>query len=234
MAYSFTGYEPARMARASLKDAGISFKKSVELSKRLRGMMSDKAEAYLEQVVAKRQAVPFTRYTNGAGHRAGDMMAGKYPVKAASEFLALIRQGVANAESRGLGTPLRIIHIMAQPAATPSHYGRARGHAMKRAHVELVLAETEESKRREKKQKRSEKAEKRAAEKAAEKAADGMKPAEKRTDEMKADEKKATEKPETVKADVKADVPEKKEAKRPAPKRAPAEKKTTPKPAKKE
>lgn len=155
MAYSFQSYDPARMARASAKDAAVSFKKSVEVSKKLRGMMSDKADAYLEQVIELKAAVPFTRFVNGAGHRRGKMGPGKYPVKVAQQFLALIRVCVANAEAKGLGTPLQIVHVMAQPAATPSHHGRARGHAMKRAHLELVLMETEESKRAEKKQKKA-------------------------------------------------------------------------------
>lgn len=252
MAYAFTTFDPKRMARASVRDASVSFKKSVELSKRLRGMMSDKAERYLGEVIELKSAVPFTRYTNGAGHRRGPMMAGKYPVKAAQQFLTLIKQGVANAENAGLGTPLKIVHVLAQPAASPRHAGRKRGLTMKRAHLELVLAETEESKRHEKKQKRTERAEKRAAEKAAEKAAEAtgkavaqkpvtpipitQKPitqttvAEQKTDEKRTDERKA---------DIKSDVPEtaetvKKDIKRPAAKKAPAEKREPKaKPAKK-
>jgi ribosomal protein uL22 len=224
MAYAFTSYNPERMARASLKDAAVSFKKSVEISKRLRGMMSDKAELYLEAVIAKKEPVPFTRYTGGAGHRRG-MMAGKYPVKAARSFLALIKQGVANAENKGLGTPLRIIHVMAQQASSPLHYGRQRGHAMKRAHVELVLAETEESKRREKKQKRGEKKEETKQTPAATQQSVTEKPVieqkakieEKNIDEKRSDEKadvpKKTKKPAAQRADG--------EKKAPAPKRRP-------------
>ena len=211
MAYAFSTFDPKRMARASVKDASVSFKKSVELSKRLRGMMSDKAERYLGQVIELKAAVPFTRYMNGAGHRRGDMMAGKYPVKAAQQFLQLLKQGVANAENAGLGTPLKIVHVMAQPAATPRHAGRKRGLTMKRAHLELVLVETEESKRREKKQKKAKKTPETVAEKSATK-----------VDEKKTDEKKAVEKKVET---VKTDVPEKKEVKKPTAKKIPAEKK---------
>jgi ribosomal protein uL22 len=258
MAYAFTGYNPERMARASLKDAAISFKKSVELSKRLRGMMSDKAERYLEAVIAKKEPVPFTRYTGGAGHRRG-MMAGKYPVKAALSFLSLLKQGVANAENKGLGTPLRIIHVMAQQASRPLHHGRQRGHAMKRAHVELVLAETEESKRREKKQKRGEKreeakqapvvAEKPVTEKSVTEKPITKKPVteisvteqkmKEKVEEKKFEEKNVDEKNmiDEKKSDERVDVPEKKTVKKPAAKRADGKKKApAPKrrPAKKE
>jgi len=153
------------MARAAARDAPISVKTSVEIAKWLRGAMSDKAERSLKEVIALRRAVPFTRACDHVGHRRGHLGPGKYPVKAASVFLALLTQCVANAESKGLGTPLKIVHLAAQQAATPAHYGRQRGLVMKRAHVELVLAETEESKRREKREKRVKKEGKKDSEK---------------------------------------------------------------------
>ncbi len=154
MKTSFTSYKPETMARAAFPDAPISFKTSIEVAKRIRGMMTDKAERYLEAVVAKKEAVPFTRFTNAVGHRKGAMAAGRYPVKAASVFLKLIRLGVANAENKGLGTPLRIVHISAQQASQPMHAGRRRGIAMKRTGLDLVLAETEGSKRQPRKAKK--------------------------------------------------------------------------------
>lgn len=153
MAYAFNQFDPERMARATVRDAGISFKKSIELAKRLRGMMSDRAERYLDEVIALKAAVPFTRFTNGAGHRRGAMGPGKYPVKAASSFRELLKQCVANAENKGLGTPLKIISLIPQQAARPVRYGRKRGHQSKRTHVEIVLVETDESKKRDKKAK---------------------------------------------------------------------------------
>lgn len=91
------------------------------------------------------------------------MISGRYPVKAAGVFLDLIKQGVANAENKGLGTPLKIVHLAANEGARPMHAGRKRGHLMKRTHVELILTETEESKKREKKQKKAKEAQKAAS-----------------------------------------------------------------------
>ncbi len=147
-------YDGATMAKASLRDATISFKKSLMVAQALRGMMSDKASAYLERVIAQRQPVPFTKFMNGAGHRRGPLAAGKYPLKAAEAFLALTKAGVANAENKGLGTPLRIVHLVVNESSRPMHAGRQRGRVMKRTRVDLVLAETEESKKREKKAKK--------------------------------------------------------------------------------
>ena len=151
MKTAYAAYKPETMARAALVDAGISFKVSVEVSKHLKGMMSDKAERYLEAVILKKQAVPYTRFTNGVGHRKGAMAAGRYPVKAATHFLALVKLCVANAENKGLGTPLRIVHLAAQEGSKPYHAGRHRGIVAKRTSIDMVMAETEESKRSEKK-----------------------------------------------------------------------------------
>lgn len=151
MKTAYAPYKPEMMARAALVDEGISFKVSVEIAKRLKGMMSDKAAAYLEQVIAKKAAVPYTRFTNGVGHRKGHMASGRYPVKAARSFLALVRLCVANAENKGLGTPLRIVHLAAQRASQPYHYGRHRGITVKRTHLDIVMVETDESKRSERK-----------------------------------------------------------------------------------
>lgn len=152
MAYTFSGYKAETMARATRRSESISFKKSQELAARLRGMRSDKAERYLTQVIAKKQPVKFTKFMDGAGHKRG-MAAGKYPIKAASAFLELLKSGVANAENKGLGTPLKIQSVVAQQASRPAKYGRKRGRQAKRTNIELVLVETEESKRAPKKPK---------------------------------------------------------------------------------
>jgi large subunit ribosomal protein L22 len=210
MEYAFTQFKKETMARAALRDQAISFKSSVMIAKKLRGMMSDKAIAYLDRVVEKKEAVPFTRFRDGAGHKPG-LGAGKYPIKAAMSFLSLVKLGVANAENKGLGTPLKIAHILANEGSKPMHPGRERGRAMKRTHLEVVLTETEESKKREKKVKKTVTPGK-PVEKVA--APDAVKAAPKA--EPKADSKKEKPAPKTKK-----------------PAQATAEKAETPKPAEK-
>jgi len=153
---AFTGFKKETMARAAVTDAPMSFKVTVEIAKKLRGMSTDKAEKYLERVIKLQEPVPFTRYMNGLGHKPGALSAGRYPVKACTNVLKLLRQAVANAENQGLGSPLKIIHIVAQQAHKPMHQGTRRGLRMKRAHLEMVVMVTEESvkpKKAEKKQK---------------------------------------------------------------------------------
>ncbi len=146
MAYAFPDFKKETMARACLKDVPISFKQSIELARNLRGMMTDRAERYLDAVMRKRQPVVYTRFTNGAGHKRG-VGAAKYPVKAAASFRELLKAAVANAENHGLGSPLKIIHLLAQEGSRPLHAGRKRGRLMKRTSIEIVLAETAASRK---------------------------------------------------------------------------------------
>jgi ribosomal protein L22 len=106
-------------------------------------MTAQKAIAFLERVQTKQEPVPFTRFTDGVGHKPG-MAAGRYPINAAKEISGLIKSAVANAANQGFGEELKIVHICAHKAGTPMHQGRQRRRVMKRTHIEIVLKEMEE------------------------------------------------------------------------------------------
>ncbi|MBR9692380.1 50S ribosomal protein L22 [Candidatus Woesearchaeota archaeon] len=154
MAYAFQQFDKETMTRAMRVGESISTKASVELCNTLRGMRTDKALTFLDEVIAKKRPVRFTRFMDGVGHRKGPLAAGRYPVKTAGSFKQLIVSALANAENKGLGTPLKIINILAQEASRPVKYGRKRGRQSKRTNIEVVLVETEDSKRVERKPKK--------------------------------------------------------------------------------
>ena len=87
------------------------------------------------------------------------MAGGKYPISAAAAILYLIENAEANAQQKGLNTGnLVLVHLCAQKATTPNHFGRFRGRKMKRSHVEIVVAEKAAAKEsKEKKQKKKKK-----------------------------------------------------------------------------
>ncbi|MCF7871812.1 50S ribosomal protein L22 [Candidatus Woesearchaeota archaeon] len=140
------------MARALVKDASISTKTSIEMAKFLKGKTTEKAKTILNRVLEKKTAIPFTRFTNGLGHRAGSGIGtGRFPQKATEEFLDLIKSVEANAQAKGLSTNLKIIHLLANKASNQFHYGRQRRRKYKRTHLELVVEEQEETKQDNKK-----------------------------------------------------------------------------------
>ncbi len=141
--------EKENIVKAVGRDIGISTKQAIEICAYIKGMPVKKATVLLENVALKKAAIPFRRFTEGAGHQKG-MGAAKYPLKAAKQFLALLKALEANAQNKGLSSDLKIIHACAQKAAEPFHYGRKRRIKMKRTHVELAAEELETKKEKEK------------------------------------------------------------------------------------
>lgn len=158
--YAFSSYNKELMARAVGRDISISKKQSVEICKWICRRQLHEAKKILEETIALKKAIPFTRFNWNVGHRPG-MGPGRYPQKAAKEILMVLKSAEANAQVKGLNTGnLHIVHINAQKAPTPMHYGRQRGTHMKRTHIEIVLQERT-PKKNEGKEKREGKGQKR-------------------------------------------------------------------------
>ena len=75
-------------ALAKRTNIHISTKVGIEISRHLRFRSTTFAKKFLEEVLVKKQAVPFKKFNRDMGHKTG-MMAGRYPIKAAAEFLQL-------------------------------------------------------------------------------------------------------------------------------------------------
>ncbi len=142
--YSFQDKE--NMAKAYGKSLPISTKVAVEVSNFLRGKTTQKAKAILERVLQKKQAIPYKRAVDGVGHKP-NMASGRYPQKASEEYLSLIKQAEANAEAKGLGEELVIVHLSAHKASRPPRQGRQTRRKFKRTHVEIVVEEQEKTKK---------------------------------------------------------------------------------------
>ncbi|MBN2052178.1 50S ribosomal protein L22 [Candidatus Woesearchaeota archaeon] len=156
--YAFKS-DKENIAKVLGRDVEISTKKAIEICAYIKGMQLKNCIALMEKVMRQEEAIPFRRFTEGAGHQKGKGAA-KYPYKAAKQFLMLLKSLEANAQNKGLGQDLKIIHACSQKAAEPYHYGRKRRIKMKRTHVEIVAEETE-AKRDAKKESKKEKQEKR-------------------------------------------------------------------------
>lgn len=141
--YAFEGYDAEKMARAAGRDIAVSLKQAIEISNFLRKKKLLLAKQLMEGVIEKKTAVPFKRFTDGVGHRRGQMASGRYPVKAAKAILTILESAEANAQSKGLNTKDLVVHHMcAHKAHTPVHYGRHGGREYKRSHIEIVLKES--------------------------------------------------------------------------------------------
>ena len=144
-----TGLDPDRTALASGRNLRISYKHAVEICDAIRGMRLDQAMEFLEDVIAKRRAVPFRRFHGKVAHRRGleGWPAGRYPVKAAKAILKVLENAQANAEYKGLDTSrLQIVHIAAQKGIKirkfiPRAFGRATPFFSQLTHIEVAVEE---------------------------------------------------------------------------------------------
>jgi len=144
--YSFQNFEKTKHVRASSRETEISHKHAREICVAIKGMNLNKAKEYLENVVVLKQPVPYRRYKNEVAHRSElqGFPAGRYPVKAAREFLRLLDNLEANAEYKGMDLDrLAIIHASSYPGVkikrfTPRAYGRNSPKYNTLVHIEVV------------------------------------------------------------------------------------------------
>ena len=109
--YSLKPQNEAKVAKAIGKDVNISFKKAVAVCDSVREKNLSAAIEILEKVIALERPIVFKKYNKGVSHRTGVGIA-KYPKKAASEILKVLKNAQSNADYKGLDNErLRIISI---------------------------------------------------------------------------------------------------------------------------
>ena len=146
--YAFQNYDKTRHVRAALREKTISHKHAREVALAIKGKSIESARSYLQSVVNLERAVPFRRYNNEVGHKSDTgVMAGRYPKKAAMEFIRLLDNLESNAEYRGMDLDrLKIINATVHKGRkierfTPRAQGRATPKIDILTHVELVAQE---------------------------------------------------------------------------------------------
>ena len=147
--YSSLKIDEEGLAKASGRDLRISAKAAREICRTIRKMPLEEARQFLQDVVAKKRPVPYRRYNKEVSHKAGiqGWYSGKYPIKAAGEFLKILSSLQANAEFKGLDVErLNIVHAAAHRGRMIKRYiPRAFGRSSPRfdilCHIELAVEE---------------------------------------------------------------------------------------------
>lgn len=141
--------DPETTARAMAYELHISPKHAHEVCAAIKGKKVEVAEEYLENVLEKKVAVPFKRYKKKVAHRRGlkNWYAGRYPMRATSEILKLLKNAIGSAEYKGLDRDaLRIWHVATKQGRTirgifPRAFGRATPKNTETVTIEIVLRE---------------------------------------------------------------------------------------------
>ncbi|KAI3671427.1 hypothetical protein L1987_87165 [Smallanthus sonchifolius] len=153
--YSKEPENPTKSCKARGSDLRCHFKNTRETAHAIRKLPLIKAKRYLEDVLAHKQAIPFTRFCRGVGrtaqaknrHSNGQ---GRWPAKSAKFILDLLKNAESNAEVKGLDVDaLHISHIQVNQAQkqrrrTYRAHGRINPYMSSPCHIELTLSEKEE------------------------------------------------------------------------------------------
>lgn len=148
--YAFQNFDKAKHVRAALREKSISHKHSREIAVAIKGRSIEKAREFLENVISRKEAVPYRRYNNEVAHRSNirdGFSAGRFPRKATHEFLKLLDNLESNAEYKGMDLDrLRIIHAAVHKGTKlkrfqPRAMGRSSPKYDTLVHVEIVARE---------------------------------------------------------------------------------------------
>jgi len=111
--------------RARYLYAPISTKAAVEIAKTIKNMFLPDAIKYLEDVIAHRRFVPYSRYTH-VSHRPGTengIKTGRYPEKACKYYLKMLKNLENNARQKNLDPEsLRLVHVKANKGPIRMRY----------------------------------------------------------------------------------------------------------------
>ncbi|KAK4874751.1 hypothetical protein RN001_014111 [Aquatica leii] len=137
--------------RAKASQVHVHFKNTVETAHVLRGMTIQRALAYLKNVIARKECVPFRKFKGGVGRcaqaKAFKVTQGRWPKKSAKYLMDLLKNAISNAEYKGIDSDnLRVTRIQVNPSQvnhrrTFRAHGRITPYMGHHCHLEVVLSE---------------------------------------------------------------------------------------------
>merc|ERR1711872_1160494 len=129
-------------------------KNTRETAQAIKNMHLKRAVKYLKNVAAKKEIVPFRRFSGCAGRKAQSKQfkctQGRWPKKSAEFLLQLLKNAESNAEFKGLDTDHLVIESIQVNAApkmrrrTYRAHGRINPYMSSPSHIELILTEREQ------------------------------------------------------------------------------------------
>mmetsp|Transcript_13568 Transcript_13568/g.24324 ORF Transcript_13568/g.24324 Transcript_13568/m.24324 type:complete len:190 (-) Transcript_13568:54-623(-) len=154
--YSRESEIPEKSAKARGSSLRVHFKNTREAGYAIKGMKVNRAKTYLENVIEKKEIIPFVRYRYGVGRKAQlknlkiKSAVGRWPKKSCEFLLNLLAGAVSNAELKGLNTDnLVISHLQVNKAMcgrrrTYRAHGRVTAYLSHPCHIEMILEEESE------------------------------------------------------------------------------------------
>jgi len=153
--YAVAPKDADKSAKAMGIDLRTSFKNTYNVAQAIKGLELEKAKTYLQNVLEHKQCIPFRRFTGCIGRTAQAKefkhTQGRWPEKSVKVVLGLLKNAESNAEFKNLETENLIVkHIQTQRARhgrrrTYRAHGRISPYKSSPCHIEILLAEAEET-----------------------------------------------------------------------------------------
>ena len=149
---------PEKVVKCRGSNLRVHFKNTRETAMALKGMSLNRAQKYLNNVLAHKEAIPFRRYNGGPGRHAQAKIYGvsqcRWPEKSVRFLLDLLQNAQANAEGKEL-SPEKLVLDHVQVNRAPTHrrrtyraHGRISSYMGSPCHVEMVLSVKEDGVRK--------------------------------------------------------------------------------------
>ena len=140
--------DPEKSAKAYGYELHCSQKDSMNLAYALKGMKTEKAKKYLQEIIEMKRPLPAAFHKRKRAHQTG-IGAGSYPQKAAKYMLKILENAENNAEYKGFDIEnMKIAHISAYTGRAirgimPRAHGRATDKNETTTNVEIIIEEAE-------------------------------------------------------------------------------------------
>uniref|UniRef100_A0A0X3PAD6 Large ribosomal subunit protein uL22 n=1 Tax=Schistocephalus solidus TaxID=70667 RepID=A0A0X3PAD6_SCHSO len=149
--------DESRTCKARAPYLRVHFKNTHECCRAIKGMTLQRARAYLKNVIAKKEIVPFRHFNGSVGRhaqaKAWGVVQGRWPKKSAEMLLQLLHNAFSNGVNKnikgGEASRLYIKHIQVNPAPslrrrTYRAHGRINPYMSYPCHIEVILATKED------------------------------------------------------------------------------------------
>ncbi len=147
MKYS-TDVDPDKSAKAYGYELHCSVKDSKNLAYTLKGMKTEDAKKYLQEIADIKRPLPAVFHKRKRAHQKG-IGPGSFPQKAARYMLKIVKNAENNAEYKGFDPEnMKITHISTYGGrilrgTMPRAHGRATDKNKKTTNIEIILEEVE-------------------------------------------------------------------------------------------
>ena len=144
------------------KDLRTHWKNTFHVGRAIKGMLLNKAEEYLKEVLEHKRCIPYSRFDHSVGRCSAaiqfGLTKGRYPEKSVRLVLNLLQNAKSNAEAKKLNIEKLLVKNVFVNQATEGRrrtyraHGSINAYCSSNCHVDIVCEELKERVKKEKKE----------------------------------------------------------------------------------